>query len=60
MQEYKIKFSFKLNNEEWSWTKTFHTDNINKSIIGYLEHKELPFELTKEDIKWQEIQRKQK
>jgi hypothetical protein len=55
MKEYKIKFSFKVNSEEWYWIKTFHTDNIDKSIIGYLETKELPFELIIKDIKWKKL-----
>ena len=44
--KYKVHFSFELNNQTWNFDKVFHTVNIEASIVGYLETKDLPLDLT--------------
>lgn len=44
--KYKVHFSFELNNQTWNFDKVFHTVNIEASIAGYLETKDLPLDLT--------------
>ena len=44
--KYKVHFSFDLNNQIWNFEKIFHTSDIEASIAGYLETKDLPLDLT--------------
>ena len=44
--KYKVHFSFELNNQTWNFDKIFHTVNIEASIAGYLETKDLLLVLT--------------
>lgn len=44
--KYKVHFSFELNNQTWNFDKIFHTTNIEASIAGYLETRDLPMDLT--------------
>lgn len=44
--KYTVLFSFELNNQIWTWDKIFHSPDIEASITGYLETKDLPLDLT--------------
>ena len=44
--KYKVHFSFELNNQTWNFEKIFHTSDIEASIVGYLETRDLPMDLT--------------
>jgi len=44
--KYKVHFSFELNNQTWNFEKIFHTADIEASIEGYLETRDLPMDLT--------------
>lgn len=43
--KYKVYFSFELNNQIWNFDKIFHSNDIEKSISGYLLLKNLPLDL---------------
>lgn len=43
--KYKVLFSFELNNQIWNFDKVFHSNDIEKSISGYLLLKNLPLDL---------------
>ena len=47
-----VIFHFTLNSNIWSWEKTFHTTDLNKSIEGYLQNKKLPFDLDISIVRW--------
>lgn len=48
-----IIFSFIHNGKIWNWERKFHnTKDINETVDSYLTNKILPFEITKEQIKW--------
>jgi len=45
-----VCFYFTLNNQLWTWEKTFYNNNLEESIENYLSKKSLPLDL--KDLKW--------
>jgi hypothetical protein len=36
-----------------TWQKTFHSDNIEETVKGYLDKKDFPFEIKSEQVKYE-------
>lgn len=53
----KLKFSYLYNEKEWNWEKEFHGENIeiNKVISDYLDYKEQHLPVSKDKVKWKQI-----